>query len=209
MILFLILFTNCCAQQSFDTTGRAFTQLYGVTLEETTIEKAQSLLGSTKEYRDGDAALSSHRINYFIKKDNLYITFDAGEMGGGKRITSFRLSITPLKEKYTTNTKVFLSKTDLFGIRLGMSKYKFFKMFPNQYIMDTSKQEYSKMDFLDRKKPDRFIYFYNKMPMKKKDIEYFHIENLQDAFYGESIDMIPTFKRDSLVKLDIGKTTSY
>lgn len=209
LILFIILFTNCCAQHTFDTTGRAFAQLYNVVLEETTIEKAQKLLGSAEEYRDGDAALSSHRINYHIKKDNLHITFDAGEIGGGEKITSFHIAINPLKEKYTINTDMFLSKTDLFGIRLGMSKYEFFKMFPNQYIMDSSKQEYNKTDFLDCKKPDRFVHFYNKLQMKKKDIEYFHIENFQDAFYDESISMIPTFKSDSLIELDVSKTTSY
>ncbi len=135
LLLWLFLFTNCYSQQSFDSTGRVFTKLYGIVLEKTTIKEAQKLLGRTKEYQDGDAASSSHRINYFIKKDDLYLTFDSGEMDGGETIGSFTFSLKQLKEKYVVNGKVFLSKTDLFGIRLGMSKYDFFKLFPARYIM--------------------------------------------------------------------------
>ena len=196
IILWFCLFANCYSQQSFDSTGRVFTKLYGVALEKTTIEEAKLLLGRTKEYQDGDAALSSHRINYFIKKDNLYITFDSGEMDGGEKIGSFTISLIPLKEKWAINGDVSLSKMDLFGIHLGMSKYDFLKLFSVQYIMDSTKQEYRKTEFLDCKKPDCYIQFRNK------------VECLQNSFLEECIMIIPTFKNDRLVTLNVGKTTS-
>jgi len=207
IILFIFLLTNCNAQYSFDSTGRVFSKLYGVKLEKATINEVQRLLGDAEIYQDGDAASSSTRVNYFIKKDNLYIVFDSGEMGGGVIINSFNISLIPVKEKYTINSRVSMSRKDLQGIHLGMSKIDFFKIFPSKYIMDSSKQDYDKIGFFDIKKPDRFILFDNKIPMTKEDIKYFRIKNLKNAFFDETIWIIPTFKCDTLVELNVSKST--
>jgi len=62
IIMIFLISANLC-QTQIDCSSKDFINVYGITLEETTINDALTILGSTRQYQDGDAAYSSHRIN--------------------------------------------------------------------------------------------------------------------------------------------------
>jgi hypothetical protein len=210
LVLLFINFINTTYSKNLpDSTGRSFVQILGFELEKIYLKDILVKLGNTVQYNSGDAALSSTRIHYYIIKDSTYITFNSGEMGGGERVTSFYISKHPPKEKYHVNSQETFSLYDLGGIRIGFKKDKFLSYFPVKNRFEKSEIDYYRMGFENKKKPDIFIHYENKIIMNKEEINYFNIKDISDAFFDETITIIPQFLNDKLFSLKINKVTSY
>jgi len=117
-IIILIIILSGFSTQIFsddDTTGTIFTELLKFELEKDSINTILKKNGQTIIYKDGDASESSTRINYFIKNENCYVTFDSGEMGGGDIVTCFILRAKNNGEDSKPISDLVFSKTDLGG----------------------------------------------------------------------------------------------
>ncbi|RXJ92810.1 hypothetical protein CRV00_12370 [Malaciobacter molluscorum] len=174
-ILFFI--TNIFANTSIE----KYTKLGKFKLNKTSLKEVLNTLGKTNIIKSGDAANSSTRINYFIKKDNYYITFNSSEMGGGDIITSFIIYKNAPKEPFKIIENLNLQLWE--KLYIGIEKKEFLKI-----VKDLKK--------------DKKTYFYEKNKRIKninKDIDE---ENLLISF-------TPKFINNKLVKIEIYKVITY
>jgi len=183
-----------CSKES---NGEKYTQLFGFHLNKSTLTDVQTKLGEVPVISDGDASESSHRINYYFKKDNCYITFDSGEMGGGIYITSFTLSIGKPHEKYLVKDSVNLSNDDLGGLRIGMT-------------IDDIKSLFGKNIKLENN-VFKFIYE-SKRPMTVEEKKYFQKKGTDisvNPYYDIFIVISCNFIKDKTSQIQITRTESY
>ncbi len=194
------------SQVAQDASGRSYARIFGSELEKMTFHDVSAKLGTAKCYESGDAAEYEKRAHYYLKKDNIFLTFTSGELDGGNRVSGLKLSLIKPREEFTVNTDVKLVQDDIGGIRLGMTRDQLLKSFHASAIFDKTRPEYEKMVFLG-KKPGMLIRFENLIPMTGLEIEQQKIMKPQDQVWHEFISIIPVFKSGKLAEIVIGKTT--
>lgn len=194
-LLVLIVFSNIIvisAQIIFDNTGRSYTKFMGLELEKSTIADCIAKYGDTKLIKAGDGACSSTRLNYYIKNENTYITFDSGEMGSDKYITSVILSNKKPAEAYKVIDKYQFSKTDFGKIRIGMKREEIINSFKS-LIWNNEVGE---------------VWYLNKIPMPLKVKNALKVDE-KYALYDENIVLRFYFLNGILSKYSVIKVTSY
>jgi hypothetical protein len=164
-------------------------------------------LGTAVSIESGDAGDYEKRVNYFLKNDNIFLSFTSGEMGGGQYIDGLMVSSLKPPGKYVNNADYRLSGSDFGGIRLGITKERFFKSIPKRAILDKSTPRYTSYSF-QGDKPDTLIEFENIIPMTKEESGRTHINDPEYQNWYEFISITPEFKNGKLVELTIIKVTS-
>jgi hypothetical protein len=196
--IYLSILLVCCSTLAFpsniiiDNTGRIYAHFMGLQLEKSTINDCQNKFGNIKIIKDGDAANSSTRVNYYFEDEKSLVTFDSGEMGGGKFITSVIVSNIKTKEQYRNVDNYKFSNGDFGNIRLGLKQEIITNLFKNIKWNNAVAE----------------VWHLNKIPIPPKDIKEMKIED-KNACYDENIVLRFYFSNKILTKFSIIKVTSY
>ena len=124
ILAFLVFITEFTLSQRIAETFRHF---LGFTLDEDSLSAVQSKFGCGKIIEKGDAGGYEASISYYIKKQNIIISFISTELGGGKYIEGYHLfKISP--DSNINYPKITLSQFDTLnigGLYIGMPLTKF------------------------------------------------------------------------------------
>ena len=191
LCLFSILTAPIYPQIAPDASGRRYAKILGFELGKVTYQNLFTKLGSAALYSSGDASESEKRVHYYLKSEDVYLTFNSGEIDGDHIVSGLKLCRTRPKERFTANVTLKLMKEDIGGIRLGMSREQFLKFFPASVIWDL------------------WIEFENVIPMTRKEIEQQHSTDPRYQAWTEIISITPVFRNGKLVEIAITKTTQY
>jgi hypothetical protein len=97
-----------------------YLNVLGFKLEQSKLKDIENKFGKTIKYKSGDASTSDTRLNYYLIKDKVFITFSSCEMGGGIYLTDVIMR-DKINEK-ATEINDTLKTDDFIGLRIGNTK---------------------------------------------------------------------------------------
>ena len=192
LLLLCLSITALSSSVIVDNTGRAYASFFKLHIEKSSLNDCIVKFGETKIYKDGDASDSSLRINYYFSDEDSYVTFNSGEMGGGKYITSVTVCNEKVNEEYKTISNYRFRDGDFGNLRLGLKR---------ETIVDSFRSLKWNNTIAER-------HYENKVKMSNEEKDTRGID-VRDAFYDEIIAVKFYFKEDNLYKFSISKVTTF
>jgi len=168
--------------------------LMGFTLEESKISDVLKMMGDTVVHKEGDAANSYTGVCYFYPKNNVTVYFESGEMGGGETILSYKV-IQSHESKYPCET-----------IKTAPSKY--FEIGNLKLGKDLKDTIDSLPPNVDSRKNLIFSY-HTKIPFSKEDIARTKVEDMEYAFWDQSVTIQLFSEQNIVTGYSISKITSW
>ncbi len=166
----------------------------GFTLESTELSEIQEAMGVAPIYQRGDAAESYSVICYRLPKDNITVYFESGEMGGGTILLSYRVANESSPDFTCANaTNARIRDFNVGALVIGSKTNVVISSLPKGYIAD------GKLGFS----------YFTKIQFTKEQIAKYEVEDMQYAFWDQSVNIEIIADGNVLNGFRVSKVTSW
>jgi len=166
----------------------------GFELEETELAEIQEVLGIAPTHQEGDAAYSYTAICYRVPGGNVTVYFESGEMGGGRRLLSYRIVEEEKSDFKCGNTQ-----------KKRINEYKIGALEIGKGIENTIASLPSEIESRD----GNDFYYYKKIPFTEEEIKRLEVKNMKYAFWDQSITIQLFSTGDAVSGYRVTKITSW
>ena len=166
----------------------------GFHLEKTELSEIREVLGDAPTHQEGDAANSYTAICYRILNSNITIYFESGEMGGGKRLISYRVNEEEKPDFPCGQTDdKRINKYSTGALKIGSNTEKTIESLPSGI----------------ESRDGNFFFYYTKIPFTEEEIEKFDVQDMKYAFWDQGVTIQLFIGKNTINGYRVTKVTSW